>query len=240
MSEFISDYVIYELGIETTKLLIQKQDDLKKINWTNGEANIDTEYSTLSCQCCTVAWDTLKQNDPTYQGINITCTIPDINILMTYPDGRTSKHKIELKSSKHKKMPGSTIKQLDINQTMIYCLRPSTNSELYKLKCSQYHSSMGESDTDLFQDRTPRPFINFEKMTEIDDTLPFIQKEKTSWIEHYANCGLNRINENTACAVSWQDDLIKIMKKKIIEDYIKNTSQEQFQIDKLSLQMAEL
>ena len=97
-----------------------------------------------------------------YRDITITCEIPDTTF--TYPNGSTTKHKIELKSSKSKTMPGSTIKKLDINQPLIYCLRPSPLSEEYIVRCSQYHNAMGESDTELFQDRTPRPFISFEKM----------------------------------------------------------------------------
>lgn len=223
---------VYELSIETAKLLKDSQDKLGNIEWTNGEANIDTRYSELACECCIMAWDIMKLKYPEYSKIGITCRIPDINILFTYPDERKIKHKIELKSSKSKKMPGSTIKNLDINQPLIYCLRPICNSEPYIVKCSQYHSAMGESNIDLFQDRTPRPVINFEKMI---DALPFESKDKDCWIEHYAKCGLNRIDKTIRCQKSWQDDMIKIMKKKIIEEYIRNTSEEQFKIDKISL-----
>ena len=96
---------------------------------------------------------------------------------------------------------------------------------------------MGESDTDLFQDRTPRPFINFEKMSDVDNTVSFTLKDKNDWIEHYSKCALNRIEETTMCQHSWQDDMIKRLKKKIIDDYLKNTSEQQFQIDKISLQV---
>lgn len=233
----ITKSIVYKLGIETTKILNNKQNELKKINWTNGEANIDTEYSKLACDCCIIAWNNIKEKYPKYSKINIFCIIPDINITFIYTSGTKLKHKIELKSSKSKKMPGSTINKLDINQTLIYCLRPSANSELYKLKCSQYHSAMGSSDIDLFQDRTPRPFINFNKMNELDNIIPFENKDKNCWIEHYATCGLKRINNSTLCQKSWQDDMIKIMKEKIINEYIKNTSEEQFQIDKISLQI---
>jgi len=51
-------------------------------------------------------------------------------------------------------MPGSTIKKLDINQPLIYCLRPSSEEDKYIIKCSQYHTAMGDSKFDLFQDRT--------------------------------------------------------------------------------------
>ena len=134
-------------------------------------------------------------------------------------------------------MCGSTIKKLNINQPLIYCLRPSIKSCLYKIRCSQYHNAMGESNTDLFQDRTPRPFINFKKMNEIDNILPFESKDKHCWIDHYAKCALNRTNGNNSCHNSWQDDMVKIMKKKIIEEYIRNTSTDQFLIDKITLQI---
>ena len=155
--------------------------------------------------------------------------------MFTYPDKSTSKDKIELKSSKSKKMPGSTIKKMDINQTLIYCLRPSIASEPYIVRCSQYYNAMGESDTDLFQDRTPRPFINFEKMNEKNNIAPFVIKDKHDWIDHYAKCALKRIEEPTMCQKSWQDDMIKIIKKQILDDYVRNTTEEQFQKYKNSL-----
>jgi len=231
----VSKHIIYELGIETVKILNKKQNELKNIKWTNGESNLDSEYSELACDCCEEAWDVIKTKYHEYDKIKINCKKPDINIKFTYSDGSSSNDKIELKSSKSKKMPGSTIKNLDINQVLIYCLRPSSESEIYKIKCSQYFSAMGESDIDLFQDRTPRPVINFEKMNNIDDTQHFVIHDKEGWIEHYAKCGLNRIQENSICQKSWQDDLVKIMKKKIIEEYIQNTSEEDFKIDKISL-----
>ena len=233
----ITGSIIYELGIQTTKNLNERQDKLENITWNNGEANLDTEYSELACDCCVMAWETIKTKYPEYSEIKITCIKPDINITFTYSDGRKSTDKIELKSSKSKKMPGSTIKKLDINQTLIYCLRPSMASEPYKIRCSQYYSAMGESEHDLFQDRTPRPFINFEKMNEVDSATPFVSKDKDLWIEHYATCALKRIEETTTCQKSWQDDMIKIIKTKIIEDYIRNTSEQQFQIDKNYLQV---
>ena len=234
---YINESVIYHLGIETAKQLNNKQLDLENITWNDGESNLDTEYSKLACECCMISWNEIKTTYPEYSKTEITCDIPDINITFKYPDGRTSKSKIELKSSKNKKMPGSTIKKLDINQTLIYCLRPSKASEPYKLRCSQYYNAMGESDIDLFQDRTPRPFINFERMSEINNTLPFAIKDKNDWIKHYADCALKRIEESTICQKSWQDDMIKVIKKKIIEEYVRNTTEQQFQIDKITLQV---
>ena len=224
----ITNELVYELCVETAKLLKDSQDKLAIIKWTNGEANIDTEYSELACEYCRMAWHIMKLKYPEYSKIDIVCEIPDINITFIYPDGRNKKHKIELKSSKSTKMPGSTIKKLNINQPLIYCLRPSANSYLYKIRCSQYHNAMGESNYDLFQDRTPRPFINFEKMKDINEIISFEHKEKNDWIDHYAKCALHRVDGTIQCRLSWQDDLVKSMKKKIIEDYLKNTSIEKF------------
>ena len=219
----ITDSTVYELGIETTKILNERQDEFKKIRWQNGEANLDTGYSILSCKCCEEAWNTImKSKDPKYSEIKIKCEIPDINITFTYLDRSTSKHKIELKSSLQKTMNGSTIRRLNINQTLIYCLRPSKPSDPYIVRCSQYHNAMGESDTEVFQCRSPRPVINFERMS---DEVPYITKDKNDWVLHYAKCALNRIEKPATCKKkkSWQDDMIKILKKKIIDDYVRNT-----------------
>tara|TARA_B100001093_G_scaffold519766_1_gene610353 strand:- start:2586 stop:3326 length:741 start_codon:yes stop_codon:yes gene_type:complete len=233
----ITKSIIYKLGIETTKKINERQFKLKSITWNDGESNLDTEYSKLACDCCIMAWNEMKIKYSDYSEIEINCEIPDINITFVYPSGKKLKDKIELKSSKRKKMPGSTIKKLDINQTLIYCLRPSIASEPYKVRCSQYYNAMGESDTDLFQDRTPRPIINFEKMNEVDNKSQFVTRDKNDWIEHYAKCSLKRIESTTMCQNSWQDDMVKIMKKIIIDDYVINTSEQQFIIDKISLQV---
>lgn len=239
----ISYCIVYKLCIETTKLLINSQQKLRNINWTNGEANIDTEYSTLACECCIEAWNNiLKKDYPEYAEIEITCTIPDINIVFTHSDQRRQHFKIELKSSKRKTMPGSTIKKLDINQPLIYCLRPTTSECVFEFRCSQYHSAMGEGELDLFQDRTPRPIINFEKMNQVHNDSNFELKDKNGWLEHYAQCGLNRISDKNFKFIqtSWQDDMLKIMKKQIIEEYIKDTSCDEFYIQKVALNVEHL
>lgn len=233
----ITEQLVYTLCVYTTRVLKEQQNKLQKIKWTDGESNLDTEYSILACDCCSNAWNIIKQQYPEYSKINIVCNIPDINITFIYPNDTHVNKKIELKSSKNLKMPGSTIKKLDINQPLIYCLKPQNITDEYKIRCSQYHNAMGESNIDLFQDRTPRPCINFEKMKDINDVLPFENKEKKSWIEHYAKSALNRIDESAQCQHSWQDDMVKIMKKTFIDDYLKNTSIEQIEVDKMTLQL---
>ena len=116
-------------------------------------------------------------------------------------------------------MPGSTLKNLNINIPLIYCLRPKYEVGNFKIRCSQYYTAMGESNTDLFQDRTPRPWISFEKM---EQTKEYMEKEKDAWIDHYASCALNRLE--VPCQKSWQDDMVIVLKEKIIKDFIKSTS----------------
>ena len=227
--------IVLKLAAETTKILNEKQTELQNISWTNGESNLDTEYSQLACNCCKMAWEAIKTKYPKYSKTDITCEIPDINITFTHSDGNKSIHKIELKSSKSTKMPGGTINKLDVNQPLIYCKRPSIPSEPYKVRCSQYHAAMGESDIDLFQDRTPRPFINFEKMSEPDTNVPFVTKDKDDWIDHYAVCAYNRTKPTTKCKQSWQDDMIKKIKEKAIDDYLMNTSEVEILIRKRCL-----
>ena len=74
-------------------------------------------------------------------------------------------------------------------------------------------------------------------MKDTNNVLPFESKEKMHWVEHYAQCAINRIDDTTPCRKSWQDDMVKIMEKKIIEKYLKNTSMEQIEKDRMTLQL---
>lgn len=223
--------IVYKLGIETTKILNEKQSILKTIEWTNGEANIDTGFSKLACDCCVDAWKVMRSNMEEYNNIDIECTIPDINITFSFPNRRKFKHKIELKHSKGNIIPGSTIRNLDINQTLIFCKIPTNNCGIFELRCSQYHNAMGSSDIDLFQDRTPRPSLNFEKMKSIPSIYTI--KEKESWVDHYAQCALNRITKKSS--KSWQDRMIKKIVENTIKDYVKTTNIAEFIHQKFAL-----
>ena len=234
------DNLTFRIAIETTKLLINKQEELKNIEWTNGESNIDTEYSRLACSCCNIAFENIKLTNSIYNNIKIECNEPDINIKYIYNENDSTNlkehiSKIELKSSKSSKMPGSTIRKLDVNQPLIFCLRPSDVNGEYKLRCSQYFKAMGESDYDLFQDRTPRPVINFKKMYDVltysqnesINSIKYEKKEKNSWVDHYAKCAINRLSKK--CQSSWQDEMVE----KIINNFIINTSVDDFKILKI-------
>lgn len=198
----ITKSIVYRLGIETTRILNEKQSELRSIKWTDGESNLDSGYSKLACQCCKLAWDNMKIIFPEYRKIEIRCEIPDLKITFTYPSGITTEHRIELKSSKRNTMIGSTVRKLDVNQTLIYCLRPSIDSEPYVLRCSQYHIPMVETGTDLFVERTPRPRIDFRKMADVANPVPYTVKAKYDWLGHYAKCALNRVAETTVCQYS--------------------------------------
>lgn len=191
------DCKLLELAFETTSLLNTKGEELRQCKWTDGESNTDTDFSTLACQCAEEAWKKIQQKYNLQ--MNLTAVIPDINCIFE-KDGVIARHKIELKSSKTNVMPGSTIGKLDINQPLIFC-----NRKTYEVRCGQYHTAMGDSDIDLFQDRTPRPSLNFTKLST--QPLEYTVKEKDAWISHYGKCAVNRLNRSVQ--PSWQDTLTK-------------------------------
>lgn len=229
----IPNLIVGLLANQTTKILNRKQKELKKIVWTVGESNLDTEYSILACSCCEKAWQKIKVKKPEYKDVKIECKHPDILIKFTLPSGSIIDKKIELKSSKTKKIKGSTIGNLNVNQPLICSLRPRSPKGKYIFRCSLYYQAMGMSDYDLFQDRTPRPDLSFDKMAGINEDNYQESDSKIS-IRHYAKCSLNRIRNPDKCKHSWQDDLTKIQKDEILKDFIKKTSIENFKEMKLA------
>jgi hypothetical protein len=223
LAKTVNSKVLYDLAKNTSKIIESNQAALQHCKWSDGESNTDTDYSRIACESSIIAWEGMKIDNDEFQFIELSASLPDINCTFSKEKEKISK-KIELKSSKSTKMPGSTIKKLDINMPLIYCLRPKNKTDTYKIKCSLYHQSMGENKYDLFQDRTPRPIINFDNM----DSNIFIEKEKNAWIEHYSNCAINRCNDFTD-DISWQDTLVKNLKKQFIDDFIKKTSIEEFE-----------
>lgn len=191
------DGKLLELAFETTSLLNTKKEELQQCKWTDGESNTDTDFSTLACQCAEEAWQQIQKKYDI--SIKLTAVIPDINCTFDN-DGVIVRHKIELKSSMNNVMPGSTIGKLDINQPLIFC-----NRKTYEVRCGQYYTAMGNSDIDLFQDRTPRPSLNFSKLST--RPIEYIVKEKDAWISHYGKCAVNRLNQSVT--PSWQDTLTK-------------------------------
>lgn len=202
--------ILLVIAAETTRKLTETQEQLKQCKWTDGESNTDTDFSELACKCAQETWILVKQQYPLLNMIEMTALIPDINCIFS-KNGKTikvPKNKIELKSSKNYVMPGSTIGRLDINQPVIYCYRPKNDDNPYEIRYGQYHIAMGESDIDLFQDRTPRPQLNFTKLFPSSQVeIIYSNKKKDDWISHYGKCAVNRLNYSVS--YSWQDSLTK-------------------------------
>jgi hypothetical protein len=202
--------LMLKIASETTIKLTENQEQLRQCKWTDGESNTDTDFSELACKCAEEAWIYVKKNYPLLIMITMTASIPDINCTFS-KNGKiikVLKNKIELKSSKNSVMPGSTIGKLNINQPLIYCYRPKNADNLYEIRYGQYHMAMGETDNDLFQDRTPRPQINFTKLypsSQIE--ISYSNKKKDAWIPHYGKCAVHRLNHSVS--YSWQDTLTK-------------------------------
>jgi hypothetical protein len=206
----LNDKILLEIAAVTASKLTEKQEQLQQCKWNNGESNTDTDFSELACKCAEEGWICVKQHYLLLNMITMTASIPDI-ICTFSKNGKTikvPKNKIELKSSKQLVMPGSTIGKLDINQPLIYCYRPKNADTPYEIRYGQYHTAMGESDIDLFQDRTPRPQLNFTKLCPSSqmETI-YANKKKNAWISHYGKCAVNRLNHSVS--YSWQDSLTK-------------------------------
>lgn len=207
----------------TGQILQNKQPELGKTVWKVSESNTDQGFSQLASSCCLEAWVQIQKEQPLYKNTTLDVYIPDINLIFNHK-GQVIYGKIELKSGLSQEIPGSTIMDLDVNQPTIFCLRPKKGSE-YKIRYSQYYSSMILTENDCFQDRSPRPKISFNKMTECDTPLDYVKKEKMDWNPYYAKCALTRVVNNLN---SWQDTFTREIKELSKEDFIKTTSVEDF------------
>ena len=232
--------LMLDLAAATTRLLNEdtQQAEMQRIKWTDGESNLDTGYSQLACQCAETAWRlTVRQKYPApFDTAVLQARPPDINctFLIEKNDDNDRlmpiyKAKIELKSAKTTSMPGSTIGKLNINQPLIFVLRPANTGAVasgaavkYEARYGQYHTAMGESDYDTFQDRTPRPLINFLKLCAAPESATqYSEKTKDAWIRHYAKCALKRIGpilKPKLKKASWQDDLTRSLLHEAIKD----------------------
>jgi len=210
----------------TVQILESKTDELQNIRWSIGEANTDVDYSNLACRCAEEAWERVKAKFPDYSTTLLKASSPDIHLNFINNGTTVLEGKIELKSRTTSIVLGSTIKGLDINQPVIYCMR-NVKKGTFEFRYAQYFMCMGKTSTDLFQDRTPRPDVNFTKMYTSAQDVECEEKEKENWIQYYVDCALYRINTpNTP--VSWQDDLTRGIQKRSIEEFVRNTSIEEF------------
>jgi hypothetical protein len=210
----------------TGQLLQMDQEGLRQIQWSDGEANTDTGFSRLACECCLEAWEHIQKDYPEYKDLTLSTKAPDIHVSLLKDSTVVATGKIELKSGKNVLIPGSTIGNLDINEPVIFCLRNELAGRFH-IRYSQYYSCIGESNTDMFQDRTPRPHVNFQKMLDVGTMVDYIHKDKADWVDHYANCAVLRTKSKKPYR-SWQDSLSEKIMKIAVESFIKGTTVEEF------------
>jgi len=205
----------------TAEILLSKPEELRKITWSVREANTDKEFVDLACRSCEQAWVSVKEVYPEYSGLTIVCKPPDVTATFRKDDKNLAKGKIEAKSGKSKSIPGSTILSLDVNQPVIFCIRNKSGT-IFHIRYGQYHQFIRITETAEFQDRSPRPYVHFDMLTDVNTPLSYVRKEKIDWIPHYAKAALNRAN--LAEFTSWQDDMIRL----VIKNFVKQTSVEEF------------
>lgn len=198
------------------QMLKNNQEELSKIKWTDSEANTDKGFSELACVFCVRSWDSIKNNYPECSDLTIRCKPSDIKISFLKGPKEVAKGKIELKSGKTPDIPGSAILSLDVNQPVIYCLRNESGKD-FDIRYGQYHQFIQITDTATFQDRSPRPQVHFNMLTNTNSLLEYSNQPKIDWIPHYAKAAIKRTESSKYN--SWQDELTS----RIIKEFVKNT-----------------
>jgi deoxyadenosine/deoxycytidine kinase len=211
-----NQHVMY-LAQKTAELLTGAQEELKTVKWKDGEANLDTGYSSLACSMAQNAWAVMQQHDPELLGeIEMVATPPDINCAFSITNATTGQrthiasHKIELKSSETYTVPGSCIGKLDINQCIIFCKRPARNGDCaYEFAWGQYHQAFEFTDHDRLQDRTPRPNVQFKKLGSPTQSQSYQPKPALDWVSHYSQAAFNRLQQLPESKKTWQEILFR-------------------------------
>ena len=211
--DFLENSFLPELCWETCKKLDSASEELSNISWHSGESNTDMPFSNLAKKYCLVAFSEINKD----KGLKIEISVPDLNIKFEH-NGKIYNKKIELKSSKTTdSIPGSTIRSLDPNIWTIFCFRDETNKK-YEVRYGRYFKGLLPSKYEKFQDRSPRPslnFKNFQKSSEKPDTKKTDDFTNNFW-KHYALCAINRVLEPQSH--SWQDDMVKEIIKLVLKD----------------------
>jgi hypothetical protein len=208
---------------ETAFLLQESQEELKKITWSKGEANIDLDFSKLAAQKCQEAFKSIH-NDNEFPFLQLSTNTPDIKLSFSTKinnENMVYERKIELKSGESNIIPGSTIKNLDFNIWVIFVLRQNKNTN-FSFRYGRYYKGVDIENTALFQDRTPRPRLKWDKYQSIKEEPDIMLVEQNIyWIENYAKAALNRLSANYQDKIkySWQDDLIKLIIKNLINNH---------------------
>jgi hypothetical protein len=234
IEDYLDNILMPKLVQETAKILNQSQDELKQIQWTIGEANTDKQFSLLAGKKAQEAFK--KVHSQSNFSITIQTTTPDLKIkfIVHHPNqkSKTYSRKIELKSGTTNIIPGSTIRKLDLNCWVIFVLRQVDNSQ-FSFRYGRYHKGLLIKDTDLFQDRTPRPSLKWDNYQTIDES-PNIDKVENNkeWISRYAKAAIYRVFYASDLKFSWQDDLVRLIIKYVLEDEkILNKALNQLEID---------
>jgi len=210
----IEEKVLPNLTQETCKLLNAKKTELSKLSWQSGESNTDTDFSNLSKECCEIAFKNINKINKLKLQIDIT----DLKLKFIYKKKIINK-KIELKSTRsiNSKIPGSMIRSLDPNIWTIMCCRADNNKDKIEVRYGRYFIGMDVSEYEKFQERSPRPFLNFikfQKHTEKPKTAT--TSISNSWWKDYAKSAIKRVLNPKK--KSWQDDLVKEIIKIVLKD----------------------
>ena len=207
----IEDNILPILTWETCKILEKNQKKLKLLTWSEGENNKDVPFSKLAKECCFEAFLKINKID----NLKLNIDIPDLKLNFEF-DKNIIKKKIELKSTLKGIIPGSARSKFDPNIWTIFCNR---GNDKFELRYGRYFLGMKLSEHETFQDRSPRPKLNFNFYQKCDES-PKVDRLKDNindefW-KAYAQSAINRIlNPKNH---SWQDDLVK----EIIKEVLKN------------------
>jgi hypothetical protein len=220
--------ILPSLTQKTAQLISSNQEQLKKVKWTDGESNTDSGFSSLACESCLEAWETVKNELSDVSeivGLELTTKGPDVTLVFSKGNEVIHNDKIELKSGKAKQIPGSTISSCDINQYVIFCLR-NDKKESFEIRYGQYHMLIKAGATDLFQDRSPRPAAVFNNLADVNTAVTYVEQEKADWVQHALDCAFRRIDNKMDS--SWQDDFMRRLIQEAEERFVERTSLAEF------------
>ena len=203
--------ILPNLTRETCKIIHSNQNLLKKISWSEGENNKDMPFSNLAKKCCIEAFRKIN----TINDLKLNIDIPDLKLSFQL-DNFIVQKKIELKSTLKTIIPGSARSKFDPNIWTIFCQR---EKNIFNLRYGRYFLGMKISDHETFQDRSPRPKLNFDyyqKHTESPKVEKISEDMNVEFWKQYAKTAIHRIiNPKNH---SWQDDLVREIIKEVLKD----------------------
>ena len=209
--KYIEEKILPELTFSTSRLLSSAHEELNLLKWTDLESNIDRDFSNLAKKYCLKAFENFKIK---YK-IKLSISVPDL-ILDFFIEGKSYSKKIELKSTKSTsgRLRGSMIKSLDPNVWTIICKR---NGDKFSIRCGRYYLGMEFSTHEKFQDRSPRPSLNFNRFQKFDEKpITTLTNKSNAFWKSYALSALTRVLDPKQH--SWQDDLVKEIIKIVLNN----------------------